>query len=355
MKDIEQLQNFNRQQISLEMVKFLVENTNLILDFNNISNVKTPNALLDYQLPTLRDFIITVINNSKVSTGQLMTTIVYLKKLQDVVMTEKMVNPKTPYCLFLGCLVIAAKTLNDSSPMNRHWSNHTNGLLTLKEINATERLILKYLNWDICITTTELLSYLKPLINISSNHRNKYSPYSKYLSYSNPYATSSTTSTPKKQPSNFYTVKYNANIVTPPNTEKFLPIHPIDVSRNSIHSKSPSPMNSVHSNSNNSTRYSKYSDSSSPLSVYSQNSNNNYSKHPLVLNAVYQPPFQFTPNSIHFKMEEESNKYSANDLSIPDITIDLENGSSIEVNKRNSNIFEKLKETSWSQIFHLTA
>lgn len=369
MTEIELLQNFNRQQISLEMVKFLIENTNLIFEFNNISNFQTLNTLIDYQLPTMRDFIITIINNSKVSTGQLMTTIVYLKKLQDIVLTDKQVTPKTPYCLFLVCLIIAAKTLNDSSPLNKHWSRHTNGLLTVEEINETERLILGYLKWDVCFTTSELVNHLKPLIKTNTNHRNKYSPYSKYLSYPNPYATSSTQSTPKKQSSNYYTVKYNANIITPRNTEKSSPIHANSILRDSIYSKSPSPMYSVQSSSNynisstssldshtnSSKRYSKCSNSSSPLSIYSQGSNTNYSKHLLVFKEVYQPAFQFTRNSIECKLEENEKPQNVNDSTIPDLTIDLENGSSIEVNKRNSNIFEKLKETSWSQLFHLTA
>ena len=62
---------------------------------------------------------------------------------------------------FLGCLIIAAKVLNDKFPMNKHWSKHSNYLLSNKEINTAERELLSYLKWDVILLCKRIDPLLK--------------------------------------------------------------------------------------------------------------------------------------------------------------------------------------------------
>ncbi|CAL9732243.1 PHO85 cyclin-2 [Monosporozyma unispora] len=156
MSEYEALQIFNRQRINMDMIQYLSNLTESI-----VKRTKTRHGIHLKYIPSLTDFITALVSNSRVGTSILMSTTVYLNRLQRILPGNIIGMETTRHRLFLGCLIIAAKTLNDNSPMNKHWSKHSNGLLSNKEINTVERELLAYLQWDVVFTTKELCDCLR--------------------------------------------------------------------------------------------------------------------------------------------------------------------------------------------------
>lgn len=156
MSDYEALQIFNRQRVNMDMIQFLSELTTSI-----VKKIKIREGICSNEIPTLTNFISTLVNNSKVGTSILMSTTIYLNRLKKILPENIIGMETTRHRLFLGCLIIAAKTLNDNSPMNKHWSKHSKYLFSNKEINTVERELLSYLKWNVVFTTKELISCLR--------------------------------------------------------------------------------------------------------------------------------------------------------------------------------------------------
>lgn len=93
-----------------------------------------------------------------------MATTVYLSKLRSIIPGNVYGIETTRHRIFLGCLILAAKTLNDSSPLNKHWASYTDGLLHIREVNTIERELLEYFDWNVTITTNELTTCLSPFL-----------------------------------------------------------------------------------------------------------------------------------------------------------------------------------------------
>ncbi|KAL3232907.1 PHO85 cyclin-9 [Nakaseomyces bracarensis] len=149
------LKKFLQKNVSNEMIDFLVDKTNSIIKIRRSSENKTIE---------LRNFIKVLVISSNVQTATLISTAVYLDKLRAIIPSNVCGIDSTRHRMFLGCLILAAKSLNDSSPLNKHWTSYTRGLLTLKEINTIERELLSYFKWDINITSSEIIDSIKPLL-----------------------------------------------------------------------------------------------------------------------------------------------------------------------------------------------
>ena len=122
--------------------------------------------MIDIALPAppLTEFINRLIKHSNVQTPTLMATSVYLAKLRSLIPSKVYGIETTRHRIFLGCLILAAKTLNDSSPLNKHWAEYTDGLLLLREVNTIERELLEYFDWDVTISTEDLITCLSPFL-----------------------------------------------------------------------------------------------------------------------------------------------------------------------------------------------
>ena len=129
MSDYEALLQFNKKAVSKEMVQYLASTTASII------KIKKTNSMIDIALPAppLVKFINRLIKHSNVQTPTLMATSVYLVKLRSIIPSNVYGIETTRHRIFLGCLILAAKTLNDSSPLNKHWAEYTDGLLLLRE------------------------------------------------------------------------------------------------------------------------------------------------------------------------------------------------------------------------------
>lgn len=155
MSDYDALLQFNKRPVSQEMIQFLATSTASIIQIR-----KNDNPVHGCPPPELSIFIKKVVVQSNVQTPTLMATTVYLNKLKSIIPKNVYGIETTRHRIFLGCLILAAKTLNDSSPWNKHWTTYTEGLLKVREVNTIERELLEYFNWDVRITTSDLINSL---------------------------------------------------------------------------------------------------------------------------------------------------------------------------------------------------
>lgn len=179
MSDYQALLHFNKQSVSKDMIVYLASTTSSIIRVKSSFNSK---------IPSLTSFIHGLVKYSNVQTPTLMATCVYLAKLRNIIPSNTHGIETTQHRLFLGCLILAAKTLNDSSPLNKHWTKYTNGLLELIEVNTIERELIEYFSWDVIITTEELIACLSPFLHpikekLMGVTQNRQPSFKSHLSY----------------------------------------------------------------------------------------------------------------------------------------------------------------------------
>ncbi|CEP22455.1 PCL2 [Cyberlindnera jadinii] len=165
MSDKEALLHFQRKRVSSEMVQYLVDVTNSLIKVKTSAYPSPPSSPCSYsqsasQPVPLFEFIRRLIKHSNVQTPTLMSTLVYLARLKAILPSNVYGIETTRHRIFLGCLILTAKSLNDSSPINKHWTAYTDGLLQIEEVNTIERELLEYLNWDLTITNDDLIASL---------------------------------------------------------------------------------------------------------------------------------------------------------------------------------------------------
>lgn len=155
-----------------EMVVFLAEQAEKVItcDPNLTTTVAaTPNTSVP-PLPTLKAFIASVVLRSGVPVATLMASAVYLARLRARLPSDAKGMRCTAHRVFLACLIVASKNLNDACPLNYHWSrfsrvksfNHFG--FSVKDVTLMERQLLFILDWDVRVKEEDLFEVLEPFL-----------------------------------------------------------------------------------------------------------------------------------------------------------------------------------------------
>lgn len=126
-----------------------------------------PSQFREPALPSVEEFITSLVRRSHVQVPTLMSSLVYLSRLQSRLPPVAKGMRCTVHRIFLASLILAAKNLNDSSPKNKHWARYTavqgyeNFGFSITEVNLMEKQLLFLLDWDLRITQDDLYFHLE--------------------------------------------------------------------------------------------------------------------------------------------------------------------------------------------------
>lgn len=261
MSDREALKIFSRQPVNNDMINYLVSTTNAIIQIKpskvQVNNIRP----LGKNNISLLSFIKNLIRYSNVQTPTLMATLIYLNKLRNLLPANAIGMETTRHRIFLSALILSAKSLNDSSPLNKHWTKYTDGLLNIDEVNMAERELINLLNWNVNIYEEDLIIALQPFLipiksklskKLSIENNKKINYYRNSVANLSNYSLQSTTSTS----SNYSNLSLNSPnyIYTQPNKRSYSNSSISSISSpNSL--KSSNSNNSISSNSTNNSDY----------------------------------------------------------------------------------------------------
>jgi G1/S-specific cyclin PLC1 len=100
-----------------------------------------------------------------------MASLVYLRRLQSVLPLTAPGSLCSAHRIFLTCLILATKYVNDICPENNDWVRYsvvpfygTSGF-TISEINAMERQFLCLFEWDFRIDLDDLCDEVRSLLS----------------------------------------------------------------------------------------------------------------------------------------------------------------------------------------------
>lgn len=135
------------------------------------SRFPLPAPIDDSDLPSLTDFIATLVVWSKTPLATLMVAVVYLNRLKSRLRSTAYGCRSTVHRVLLASLIVASKYLNDESPLNKHWANYStintanfSFGFTLADVNLMEIQLLSLLNWDLRITSEDLYREFEPFL-----------------------------------------------------------------------------------------------------------------------------------------------------------------------------------------------
>ncbi|KAI9770426.1 MAG: hypothetical protein M1840_003312 [Geoglossum simile] len=129
-----------------------------------------PRLAEEVAMPSLEVFITSIVDRSHVQVPTLMSSLVYLSRLQKRLPPVAKGMRCTVHRIFLASLILAAKNLNDSSPKNKHWAKYScvRGYehfgFSITEVNLMEKQLLFLLDWDLRITPEDLYTHLEPFL-----------------------------------------------------------------------------------------------------------------------------------------------------------------------------------------------
>jgi G1/S-specific cyclin PLC1 len=168
---------FLQSSVSPEMIRYLAQkvsnvvernpNHNPVRPLDRISKVITASQYLDDTIPSLENFISSIVRQADIQVPILLTTLLYLSRLRSKLPPLAKGIRSTPHRIFLACLILSEKFLDDSSLCNKDWASYSQFeefSLSNQEVNVMERQVLFLLDWDLNFQPSELEHHLEPFL-----------------------------------------------------------------------------------------------------------------------------------------------------------------------------------------------
>jgi G1/S-specific cyclin PLC1 len=126
------LKDFVSTPVTEDMITYLANVAQAVIECENfptteqvqLQQVPTPptTPAPDLQIPPLEQFIASLVTTSNIQVPTLMTTLLYLHRVKKKLPPLAKGLRCTAHRIFLACLILSAKFLNDSSPKNKRWA-----------------------------------------------------------------------------------------------------------------------------------------------------------------------------------------------------------------------------------------
>ncbi|KAF1944818.1 cyclin [Clathrospora elynae] len=176
------LDHFIQLPVSHDMISYLAQKATQVIRCEPSINKNLPptppasppqyaaSHLREPSLPSVEEFITSIVEKSHVQTATLMSSLVYLSRLRSRLPPVAKGMRCTVHRIFLAALILAAKNLNDSSPKNKHWARYSsvrgyeNFGFSITEVNLMEKQLLFLLDWDLRINPEDLHYHFEPFL-----------------------------------------------------------------------------------------------------------------------------------------------------------------------------------------------